>query len=104
MEQGSVSPLRRWNDDRLDDLQSVVNQHTPVVNSVGELRVEIRNLSRELEANTKSLNAVTKQFEDARVEPLTRSRTLRNGLVIACSSAVLGGGIAVIGALLAGGH
>jgi hypothetical protein len=100
----SVSPLRRWNDDRLDDLQQVVNQHTPIVNSVGELRVEIRNLSRKLDENTVAIGSVTKQFEDARVEPLTRSRTLRNGLVIACTSAVLGGGLAVLGALLAGSH
>jgi hypothetical protein len=96
-----AAPWTRWNDDRLDDLQRTVNGHTPIVSRVGELRVEMQNLSRQLEANTRGLARVTRQFEDARVEPLTRARTLRNGLIIAAVSGALGGGLAILGALIA---
>lgn len=99
-----ATPLFRWNDDRLDDLQRVVNSHTPIVNSVGELRVEIRGLSEKLDANTRGQAEIARQFEDAQLEPFTRKRRLQDQLAISVASAVVGGGIAVAGALIAGGR
>lgn len=99
-----AGPLLRWNDDRLDDLYRRLLDLEPTVHSVGELRVEMRGLKTRLEENTAESKNIARQFEDARVEPLTRHRTLRNGLIIAATSGVVGGGLAVLGAAIGGGH
>src|SRR5580693_7917332 len=92
-----------WSDARLDRLEQRVDKIEPAVMLVRELRVEMRGLAKELEANTASQQKVAAQFDQAQIEPLTRARNLRSQLYIALGAALAGGGLAVLGALLAGG-
>jgi hypothetical protein len=94
----------RWNDDRMDDLKRQVDGMAPTVQSVAVLRAEMATLTRDLEANSRGQEKIAQQLEQAQLEPLTRSRNLRSQALIAITAAVIGGGIAVLGALLAGAH
>lgn len=100
----SVSPLHRWSDDRIDDLARRVAAIEPSVGSIGELRVEMRGLQRGLEAATKGLERFSEQFEKAQEEPLNRIRTFRSQAVVAIGAAIVGGGMAIFGALIVGTH
>lgn len=100
----SVSPLHRWNDDRLDDLQRRVASMEPTVGSVGELRVEMRGLARDLETTSKGVERLSGQLEAAQREPVTRMRNFRSQAIIAISAAVVGGGMAILGTFIGGAH
>jgi hypothetical protein len=97
-------PFPRWNDDRLDRLQNQVDGMSSTVNSVAVLREQMITLTKDLEKNSKVQEKITEQLEQAQLEPLTRARNIRSQAVIAVTAAVVGGGIAVLGALLAGAH
>lgn len=99
-----ATPLSRWGDDRLDDLKRRVDEMEPIVHSVGVMRAEMKSLSRELSRNSEATHETTKQLEGLTLEPLTRGRQMRSQLAIAISSAVVGGGLAVLGAVIASGH
>lgn len=94
----------RWNDDRLDDLKRRVDEHDKPVQSVAVLTSRMQELARQLQANTDGQQRISKQFEDAQLEPFKRGRNFRSQLALAVVSAVAGGGLAVIGAIVGGAH
>lgn len=100
----AISPLSRWNDDRLDDLNGRVRDMEPTARTVAVLEQQMSSLSAELRTNTKGQERIAKQFEQAQLEPLTRARSFRQQLTIAVVAALAGGGLAVFGALVAGAH
>jgi hypothetical protein len=100
----TISPLSRWNDDRLDDLNGRVRDMEPTARTVAVLEQRMQSLSAQLRENTKGQERIAKQFEQAQLEPLTRARSFRQQLTIAVIAALAGGGLAVFGALIAGAH
>jgi hypothetical protein len=106
-----ISPLNRWNDDRLDDLKRRVDSVEPLVADVARLSERMKSLSGQLEANTRATKDgamatehVARQLEQARLEPLTRGRNTRTQIYIGLIGAGAASIFALLGALIAGGH
>lgn len=101
----------RWTDDRIDELNGRVRRIEPVISEVAVLKTEMKNLSHELRANTEATQRanqvaeqVSHQLEQAKIEPLQRGRKFWGQVTIAIAGAVVAGGFAVFGALIAAGH
>jgi hypothetical protein len=99
----SAVPFPRWTDDRLDDMKRRLDGMEPTVNGVGELRIEMRQLARELEVTNRSLGKFSEQFEEAQKEPITRVRNFYSQVAVAVVAATVGGGLAILGAVVAAG-
>jgi hypothetical protein len=97
-----MAPFPRWNDDRLDELAKRVARLDDVVTEVAVLKTEMRNLTRAVDANTRATGNVSKQFEQAQIEPFQRGRNFRNQLVLVIMGALAGGGVALGLAAVAG--
>ena len=97
-------PSETWPDARLDELARKVGRMDEVVTDVAVLKTELRNVIRELRANTSATQEVADQMEKAQLEPINRWRQLRQGLIIAACSALFAGGLGVLGALIASTH
>jgi hypothetical protein len=96
--------VARWTDDGLDDLARRIYAMEPTVVTVAVLEERMNSLSRELRANAKSQERVSEQLGELSLEPLKRGQALRGALVVAVAAAVVGGGLAILGTLLAGAH
>ena len=101
----------RWTDDRLDDLARRIYAMEPPVATVAVLEERMNSLSRELrerarseEKIVKSQEKITEQLGEVSLEPLKRGQALRGTLYVAIAAAVVGGGLAILGTLLAGAH
>jgi hypothetical protein len=99
--------FRRWTDDRLDGLERRVDSVVPVVTDVAVIKNELKTLGRDMRANTlateratEASQQVSKQLEQAKLEPLQRARNLRTQLLIGVLCAMAGGGMAILGALV----
>ncbi len=90
----------RWSDDRLDELGRKVGRLDEVVTDVAVLKSEFKNLARELHRNTDATEHVAEQLEQAKIEPLTRGRALRNQIVIAVIGAIIAGVFVILGVIL----
>lgn len=98
----AVAP--RWTDDRIDDLARKIQAMEPPVATVAVLEERMNSLSRELRANSKSQDRITERLGEVSLEPLKRGQAMRGSLYVAITAAVVGGGLAILGTLLAGAH
>ena len=97
-------PSETWPDARLDELARKFGRMDEVVTDVAVLKTELRNVIRELRANTSATQEVADQLEQARTEPITRKVNFWNALVIAVFTACVAGGIGVLSAVIASSH
>lgn len=96
--------IERWNDGRLDDLQTEVralrenlNKLSSTVNEVGILAIQIKNLNRQLEM----LNG---EMQEISGSPVSERRTDRRSLYVAITSGCITGGFITIIDLVTRAH
>jgi hypothetical protein len=94
-------PNVQWPDDRINDLSRRVSNVETIVPDVAVMKAAMATLSRELDRNTNATEHVARQLEDTKLEPLTRSRRIWGGIIIAVCGALAGGAFAVLGAVIA---
>lgn len=99
-----MAELGRWNDDRLDEMARKLSRMDEVVTDVAIVKTELRNLTRELRANTAATEHVGGQLEQAKLEPVERHKRIRDAIIIALVSGTFGAVLAVVSALIASGH
>lgn len=94
--------LRRWNDDRLDDLHAQVRRMQTTVDSVGRLDERIKALTDAFPRLERGVEDLTTRLEEMGSAPLRRARAFRDQLVVGALAAGLGGLVVFIISRFAG--
>lgn len=97
-----MSPLERWNDERLDELNQRVNRMSDVSTTVAVVRSEQATLKVEVGRANEGIAALSRKLGEVADEPLIRGRNFRSQMMQGFLAALAGGLIVFLSTLASG--